>query len=648
MKFTRTVTLDRAAKPAADTRTVALAISSEAPVERWFGVEVLRHTPEAVDLSRLADGRHPLLVNHDWDRQAGVIESATLGDDAVLRGQARFSRSALGEELRQDVEDGIRSLVSVGYRIEQMVEIDPATGAAKRTLSGDEFEREMRSLHGDAFERAGLAAARARGDAPPVFHVTRWQPFEVSIVSIPADTSVGVGRAAGAETPTPQPAPAPAAVPVVDTLPEKDSRIMDKTQEQAPADLERARVSAILDLARKHEKYLNAQEADAAIRAGHSVDQFRDLIWSKVETRHTDTSQAVAVGLSAAERQRYSFGRALAAAASGDWSRAGFEREVSQAVARIVGASPEGFFLPPDMFKRDFTAGTAAEAGNLIATDLRTDLYVDALRNSMALGQLSVRILAGLTSNVDMPRKSVAGTIGVAATENAALTETQPTTAKVTLAPKRVGAFVEVSKQALIQAALSLEGMIRDDLLMGSAVLLENQAINGTAASGQARGLRTTAGIGAVVGGTNGAQINWGHVVGLESAVANANAEPDRLSGYLVNTKTRGWLKTQQKAANLPFVWDGGAQPLNGYRAAVTNNVPSNLTKGTSNGVCSSVMYGADWSMLVIGLFGAPDVVVDPYSLATTGLVRITLNQFFDVGVRQPAAFASMEDGLTV
>ena len=80
---------------------------------------------------------------------------------------------------------------------------------------------------------------------------------------------------------------------------------------------------------------------------------------------------------------------------------------------------------------------------------------------------------------------------------------------------------------------------------------------------------------------------------------------------------------------------------------AITNNVPSNLTKGTSSGVCSSAVFGADWSMFVLGLFGGLDVTVDPYSLATGGQVRITLNQFFDWLCRQPGAFASMDDALT-
>ena len=87
--------------------------------------------------------------------------------------------------------------------------------------------------------------------------------------------------------------------------------------------------------------------------------------------------------------------------------------------------------------------------------------------------------------------------------------------------------------------------------------------------------------------------------------------------------------------------------PVNGYRAAVTNNVPSNLTKGTSTTVCSSLLFSADWSMTTIGLFGAPDVTVDPYTKADTGQVKITLNQFADMQHRQPAAVSKSDDLIT-
>jgi HK97 family phage major capsid protein len=214
------------------------------------------------------------------------------------------------------------------------------------------------------------------------------------------------------------------------------------------------------------------------------------------------------------------------------------------------------------------------------------------------------------------------------------------------LGPKRIGAHIDYSKQALIQGNPDIDAMLQDDLAKAIAVQIEYLGFNGTAASNQPRGLFNTSGIGAVVGGTNGAAITWSHLVDLESACANSNAEPDLRAGYAINTKTRGALKKTQKATNLPFIWDNGAQPVNSYRAAVTNNITSTGTKGTSTGICSSLAFGSDWSDLIIALFGGFDVVVDPYTLATTGQVRITGNQFIDVGVRQVASFAAMTDAL--
>jgi hypothetical protein len=177
-------------------------------------------------------------------------------------------------------------------------------------------------------------------------------------------------------------------------------------------------------------------------------------------------------------------------------------------------------------------------------------------------------------------------------------------------------------------------------------VLLEYQSINGAGTGAEIRGLRNVSGIGAVVGGTNGLAPAWSHIVDLESACANANAEPDRTAGYLLNTKTRGKLKQTQFATNLPFIWQNGDQPLNGYRAVITNNVPSNLTKGTSTTVCSAGLFSSDWAMTTIGLFGAPDVTVDPYSKADTGQVKITLNLFADMQHRQPATVSAINDWL--
>ncbi len=646
MQFNRTATIDQRASAKREDGLVEIAISSEAPYERWFGIEILRHDATAVDLTRLGDGRHPLLLGHDQAAQIGVVKSVSLDQDRILRGMVKFSRSALGQEIKQDVEDEIRSLVSVGYMIDEIEEVeqDEKTGeyTTLRTLSGEQFEREMRTQHGETFQRSGQAAARAKGEKPPTYIVTRWTPFEASIVPVPADVTVGVGRSAGVEPALQTPAAEPAAAaPVPSPIILVKENAMTQIA-KTPAELEIERRDTIAALAEQYQKYLQPNDGRDAVRNGLSAEAFKDLVIARMQSKHTDAS-ALEIGMTAREARRYSFGRALVASITGDWRDAGLEREASEAVAKLMGRQAEGFYIPMDVFRRDFNVGTAAEAGNLVATNLRTDLYTDALRANMVMGQLGVTFLSGLSGNVDLPRKATAGTLAMV-TEIGSASETAPATAKATLSPKRISAYTEVSKQALIQSAMSLENMIRDDLVTGAAVLLENQCINGAGTGAEITGLRNVSSIGTVAAGANGAAPAWSHMVDLESACANSNAEPDMKSGYLINTRTRGKLKQTQFATNLPFIWQNGPQPLNGYRAAVTNNVPNNLTKGTSTTVCSAALFGSDWSMVTVGLFGAPDVTVDPYTKADTGQVKITLNQFADMKHRQPGALAKIED----
>lgn len=651
-KFIRTI--DARAKKG-DGDIIEMAISSETPVERYFGIEVLSHEPGAVDLSRLSDGRHPLLVNHNTDDQVGVIKSARLDPDKVVRTSNKFSKSARGQEIKQDVLDDIRTMVSVGYEILDVIEVKKIDGEeVKRAMTGEQFMREMREEFGENFYRAAPAAQRAKGTEPPTYIVSRWRPFENSLVAIPADAAVGVGRSAAPVEPE---ATTQERDESSEQLNENEQRAedvatsetqkievtaMSEEKKQAPPDQEAARRDGIIALGEQFEKYVGQRDINDALRNGRTVEQFKDVIMAKMESRHTDTSEAH-IGMTEKEAKRYSFGRALQAAVTGNWSKAGFELECSRAVEKIVGQSPEGFYVPFDVFRRDFNVGTSTEAGNLVPNEFRGDMFVDALRNKMVLGQMGARILAGLTSNLDLPRKSTASTLGMV-TEIGSASETNPLTALVTLSPKRISAFVEASKQAIIQSAIPLEAMLRDDLLMGAAVLLEYQALNGPGTGANMTGVRSASGIGTVVGGTNGAAPAWSHFVDLETDCANNNAEPDATAGYVTNTRVRGKLKQTQFGTNLPFIWQPGQFPVNGYRVGITNNMPNNLTKGTSTTVCSAAVFGSDWSMLAIGLFGAPDITVDPYSKADTGQVKITINQFADAGVRLPAAFAKIDD----
>ena len=123
----RTFNLNRESVDA-ETRTVDLAFSSEEPVERWFGNEILDHNPNAIRLGRL-NGGGAVLVDHDPSDHVGVVESVSVDGDRVGRATVRFGNSARATEIFNDVMDGIRKHVSVGYRIHRMVMEEEKEGA---------------------------------------------------------------------------------------------------------------------------------------------------------------------------------------------------------------------------------------------------------------------------------------------------------------------------------------------------------------------------------------------------------------------------------------------------------------------------------------------------------------------------------------
>ena len=162
---------------------------------------------------------------------------------------------------------------------------------------------------------------------------------------------------------------------------------MTEAVQKSPADLERERTSNIISMGDQYKKYVTQKDIAEACRNGHSVDQFRELVMTKMETRHSST-QDVEIGMTKKEVGQYSLVRAIIASATGDWSGAGLERAASEAVAKVYGRGPEGFYVPFEAFskqQRDFNVGTGTEAGNLVATDLRTDLYVDGGFTGMRL-----------------------------------------------------------------------------------------------------------------------------------------------------------------------------------------------------------------------------------------------------------------------
>ena len=397
------------------------------------------------------------------------------------------------------------------------------------------------------------------------------------------------------------------------------------------------------------EQFDRQKEASEAIDNGVSVDAFRKFVLDNLpETEVVDTDGDL--GMSEKEVQRFSFLRAINAQANPNDRKvqeaAAFELEASRAFAEKTKRQPQGIFVPPDVLKRDLVVGTDSAGGYTVATDLLAANFIDILRNKMMVNQAGATTLSGLVGDVAIP-KQTGGATAYWVAESGAVTESQQTFAQVTLAPKTVGAYTDMSRKLLIQSSVDIETLVKRDLATKLAIAIDAAALHGSGSSNQPTGIASTTGIGSVAGGTNGAAPDWDDIVDLESEVAVDNADIGSLA-YMTNAKVRGKLKKTLVTATYGdvMVWPVNATSINGYPVYVTNQVSSTLTKGTSSGVCSAIFFG-NWADLLIGMWSGLDLLVDPYTGGTSGTVRVVALQDMDIAVRHAESFAAMLDALT-
>ena len=578
-----------------DDRRVRMSISSEEPVERSFGLEVLRHNEGAADLSRLNSGHAPLLLDHDLTKQIGVIERTYLDQaDRKLRSVVRFGKSALAQEVYQDVKDGIRSNVSIGYQIRTMED------------------------------------KRADGTVG----ISSWLPYEASIVSVPADAGVGVNRNAEFIEPTIK-----TEEKVIMSEVNHDE-IREAAAEAAKRDFQK-NASEIINLAVKHNR---RDLADQAIGQGQSVAQFRATLLDAIGEGKPLEQSAGAVDMSAKEERSYSFMKAVRGLVNGSGLQ-GLEREVSEQIAKNNGREARGFYAPDSFWggKRDLTVGTATAGGHLVGTDHLGDQFVDALRARLVFSELGARFMTGLRGDVAIPKLATGVSAGFVA-ENGATSEVNAVFSQISLQPKSLGAFSDISRLLMIQSDPSVEQIVRDDLLNAIAQKIEDVAIEG-GGSNEPSGIIDTAGIGSVAIGTNGGALTWDAITDLvkEVEVDNAAINGNTLA-YLTNPKVKSHMASTPKVASTDSVMlmDAPWNSLYGYDLAVTNNVPSDLTKGTLT-TASAMVFG-DFSQLMMGFFSTPDILIDPYTAGSTGAVRIRVMQEMDLAVRHAQSFAACLD----
>lgn len=636
-------------------RTVELAFSSETPVARWGEMEVLSHDAGDYDFSRLNDS-HPLLLGHaehDPDSQIGVVEPGTarVDSDKVGRCTVRFSQSKKAEEIFQDVCDGIRSNVSVGY------------------------DRDAKPASSEKDPNTGTLTCRYR-----------WMPTHVAIVPVPADTKAGVGRDKPEQVDSPKTTDATNDAKnnmhriLLDPQPAAGGGGTATVTAHAPdaaaiRTTERERLAEITSIAdalienhgdREHKDGGKMREkirsmAKESIQKGDAINDFKARCMEQV----LQAKPAEPVTLRAIDKEgekKYSLIRGIRSALKQREKGAEpvpsgcYEADIHQEQIRLsesvpggLGFERTGFLVPQDapvfgslsrqqrrQFSRDMQATVFAAGGATVPTELKLPV-IELLRNAMVLDKAGIRRMAGLQGNIVIPRQEAAAT-AYSVAEIAALTASTQILGQIALSPKRVGATENYSRQLVMQASPDAEALIRDDLFKVIALRWDYLGLNGQGANSEPLGILNAPGISTV---TFGATPTYIKMVAFETAIRNANVM-DPLT-YVSTPSTKGSLKTVAEALTgattiggaQNAIWKGrGVEEgeVNGYLAIDSNQVPNN-----------QVIAGA-FEHLVHAMWGGLEVVVDIYTKAANAEVVITMNTWGDYALRHPQAFCVSTD----
>jgi HK97 family phage major capsid protein len=620
----------------ADGDAFDIAISSEYPVQRWYGTEILDHSSEAVDLSRAKRGLS-FLDSHKYDSVIGIVENVAVDKDKKLRGQVRFSRGGTAQQIKQDIQDGIRRFISVGYAVNEMV-----------------LEK----------------SSKDEGDT---YRATRWTPMEVSSVGVPADPTVGNDRGADGKL-----------YPVLvrsnvspATKPNPKEAITVETNVQAINDSRNA-AAEIIRLGKQHG--IDSERVAEFVGGGKTVAEFSQFVLEQLRGKATPIATPAAevdgpdrLDLTDREQASYNLARGIMVACSNieaAQSRLAkrdscLELEISEEIEkRWNGPKHGGFYVPwsirhaitpeiakryPQLQKRAGLSGNVATEGQeLIFTE--PGEFIQFLYNRMRVKQLGARTLSGLRENISFPKQTgkVSGS-WVGENPGSDVADAALTLGSIASSPHTYQSSTSYSRQLLAQAVVDVDTMVREDLSMDLALAVDSVAING-GGTNQPKGILSTTGVQSfvlVADAGNGGAPAWDDIVNMTKTLETVNADQLGEGGWLTTPACKAKLKRVAKLGNtlaIPIWLD---DEVDGYKAASSNQVPSNLVKGTSGAICSALIRGVFETML-INMWGSGfEMIVDPYRLKKQGMIEITTFMMTDVVLKYPNAFVVAQDVLT-
>lgn len=598
-----------------------IAISSEFPVRRWFGKEILDHSPEAVDLSRAKSGLS-FLDSHDSRSIVGIVNDVTLDKkDKVLRGVVQFSQNPKAQEVKRDVVHKIRKFISVGYAVNEYT---------LEKVSKDEGE---------------------------TYRATSWTPLETSSVAVPADPSVGHNRKAGER-----------GFPV--HLKTSVERSAEQTTENNPmaetspaqAVIDSRNVSVeIIKLAKRHK--IDQERVATWISEGRSVDAVSALILEEVASRSAkpNTTGAAAeqrdeLELSESEQREYNLARGIMTLVQNDEAdenggkrENSLELEISQTIERAwKGATHGGLFVPWSVKNVNAIAKRAGldSKTSTTGTELKftePGAFIDFLYNRMRVKELGATTISGLRDNVAFPKQTgKASGSWVAENPGSDVADSNLTLGQVPSSPKTYQSSTSYSRQLLAQAVIDVDTLVRQDLARDMALAVDLAAIAGATGGSNPVGILHTTGVQAFVlegDSGNGANPDYEDVVHMIEELEDVNADQLGDPGWLTTPGIKSLFKLTSRLANtiaLP-VWTDNDE-VSGFMARSSNQVPNTGVRGsTSNN--HALILGV-FATMVIGMWGSGfELVVDPYRLKKQGMIELTTFMLTDVVLKYPQAF---------
>jgi HK97 family phage major capsid protein len=592
-------------------------------------------------------------------RPLGRVVNWEIGTDRRSYCEIEWDDHEVAQSFKKSVDNGIISNVSIRYMVHEAV------------------------------ERDGCIVC------------TRWEPIHASLVSDPADATVGVGRSL--ESPGDEGMEKETEVNITINIGTSEGEDEDDEEEMgeeipilegascnplyksmmgeketpggtmAEIDInelrsqEKERQRSIRAMGDTYGKAIGAKATELVetlIDSDKSVEEARSAFAQEVERAlgkqaplggfsHPVQPRDYLPGFGEKEDRQYSFLRLLRSMIPDfpdEYGKNCFERDVSQQIAQQMGGDPNTIRIPTRNLsrygQRDIQqVGSATLGGNLVAQDYRADMWIEALRNKAVVFQLGAKFITGLKGNVAFPKETGVSTASWI-NENEPAPETNYTVGQLTLTPKTVAAYTTLTRTLLLQSTPDAEMIARDNLLKAIALKIDQTALSGSGVAPEPKGIVNYSIKGlATALGNDGGYLTYASLVELMGAIEASNANLNGLK-WLMNSKTMARLMiTPLQASGVEgnFIIKDGATSMVGMPFAVSNQCRSNLTKGNGTGL--SEIYLGDWSQLYVGEWEGLSLNVN-YNGTTfrTGGAEVVAFQTLDMNLAHEESFAAVTE----